>query len=66
MIGAIGCIDLIDATNHVYIVSVHWQGLASTAAPQGVLCNNGGATGKYGNEKLHRVVSTVLQIGKLL
>ncbi|SEA21208.1 type IV pilus modification protein PilV [Variovorax sp. YR216] len=65
MIGAVGCITLDDATNNVYLIAVSWQGLASTAAP----LSNGAAfpcgSGVYGNEKLHRVVTTKVRIGTL-
>ena len=67
MIGALGCVSLEDATNNIYLVAVSWQGLAETYAPRladGITsfpCGNG----KYGNEKLHRVVTTKIQIGKL-
>lgn len=67
MIGARGCITLDDATNNVYMVTVSWQGLAPTAAPllsDGVTpfpCGNG----QYSNEKLHRIVTAKVRIGKL-
>lgn len=66
MIGAVGCITLDDATNNVYLISVAWQGLARTAAPtltdgSAYPCGNG----NYGDEKLHRVVTTKVQIGAL-
>ncbi|TAM43400.1 MAG: type IV pilus modification protein PilV [Burkholderiaceae bacterium] len=67
MIGAVGCITQDDAANNVYLIAVSWQGLAPTYAP--TLAN--GTTpfpcgnGLYGNEKLHRVVTTKVQIGKL-
>jgi len=71
MIGAIGCVTL-DATDTVggntvntYLIAVSWQGLAKTAAPLkgGVAfpCGNG----SYGNEALHRVVTTKVQVGVL-
>lgn len=67
MIGAVGCVTLDDAANNVYLIAVSWQGLAKTAAPT----LNGGATpfpcgnGTYGDEKLHRVVTTKIRIGVL-
>jgi len=61
MIGARGCINQIDATNNIYMVSVAWQGLATTAAP-GNICG----TGQYTDEKLRRVVSATLRIAVLL
>lgn len=67
MIGAVGCVTLDDATNNIYMVAVSWQGLAATYAPKladGTTpfpCGNG----KYSDERLHRVVTTKIQIGKL-
>jgi type IV pilus assembly protein PilV len=66
MIGAVGCVTLDDATNNVYLIAVSWQGLAKTAAPT---LSSGTAfpcgSGAYGDEKLHRVVTTKVQIGTL-
>lgn len=67
MTGAVGCVTLDDATNNIYLVAVSWQGLAPTYAPKladGTTpfpCGNGA----YGNENLHRVVTTKIQIGTL-
>lgn len=67
MIGAVGCVTLDDAANNIYLVAVSWQGLAATYAPKladGTTpfpCGNG----QYSDEKLHRVVTTKIQIGKL-
>lgn len=67
MIGAVGCVTLDDAANNIYMVAVSWQGLAATYAPKladGTTpfpCGNG----KYSDEKLHRVVTTKVQIGTL-
>ena len=48
MVGARGCITADDATNRVYTVSVAWQGLTATKAPDSTLpC----ATGLYGGRK---------------
>lgn len=65
MIGAVGCIRQIDATNRIYQVSVSWQGLANTAAPTdatNTTCGNG----IYGTEAKHRLVSITVQIAKLM
>lgn len=65
MIGAVGCIRQIDATNRIYLVSVSWQGLADTVAPTdatGTTCGNG----SYGTETRHRMVTASVQIAKLL
>ncbi|MDE1947341.1 MAG: type IV pilus modification protein PilV [Burkholderiales bacterium] len=65
MIGAVGCIDTLDAANHIYMVSVHWQGLVATAAPTAVgAC--GGNPPSFGAANLHRVVTMTLQVGALL
>ena len=69
MIGAIGCVTQDDATNNIYLIAVSWQGLAATYAPTVVVagvtkpfpCGNGA----YGNDKLHRVVTTKVRIGAL-
>ena len=66
MIGAVGCITLDDAPTNTYMIAVSWQGLVQTAAP---LIDGGTAfpcgNGAYGNEKLHRVVTTKVRIGAL-
>ncbi|QFZ87152.1 MULTISPECIES: type IV pilus modification protein PilV [Variovorax] len=67
MIGAIGCVTLDDAADNVYMIAVSWQGLAKTAAPTladgstAFPCGNG----SYGDEKLHRVVTTKVRMGAL-
>jgi type IV pilus assembly protein PilV len=63
MVGAIGCINQIDAANNIYMVSVAWQGLAATAAP-----NSGNNCGQnqFGSEALRRVVTATVRIGALL
>ena len=67
MIGAIGCVTQDDVTNNIYLIAVSWQGLAPTYAPTLA----GGTTpfpcgnGAYGNEKLHRVITTKVRIGTL-
>ncbi|MEJ8826630.1 type IV pilus modification protein PilV [Variovorax humicola] len=67
MIGAVGCVLQSDAASNVYMVAVAWQGLQPTFAPKlagGVTafpCGNG----SFGDEKLHRVVTTKVRIGAL-
>jgi len=61
MIGARGCVELIDAANKVYMVSVNWQGLAPTAAPADA-CGQG----QYGDDRTRRQVTATLRIGTLL
>lgn len=66
MIGAVGCISQDSATNSIYLIAVSWQGLMPTKAPTladgtPFQCGNG----LYGDEKLHRVITTKVQIGNL-
>lgn len=66
MIGALGCVTLDDPVNNIYMIAVSWQGLAKTSAPTlstgaAFPCGNGA----YGDEKLHRVVTTKVRIGAL-
>ncbi|GAA4357999.1 hypothetical protein GCM10023165_52510 [Variovorax defluvii] len=67
MIGAVGCVTLDDAVDKVYLVAVSWQGLHKTVAPK--LADGSTAfscgSGAYGDETLHRVVSTKVRIGSL-
>jgi type IV pilus assembly protein PilV len=61
MIGAVGCIDQVDAANQIYRVTVAWQGLLPTAAPS-LACGKG----SYGNDDaLRRVVSVEIRIANL-
>lgn len=62
MVGARGCVTQDDPTNRIYTVSVAWQGLTTTKAPDATLnC----AKNLYGDEKLRRVVSITLRIANL-
>jgi type IV pilus assembly protein PilV len=62
MIGAVGCVTRIDAVNNIYLISVAWQGMLSTAAPPGTApCG----TGLYTDEKMHRIVTTTVRIGAI-
>ena len=66
MIGAVGCVTQDSATSSVYMIAVSWQGLTPTKAPTladgtPFACGNG----LYGDEKLHRVITTKVQIGNL-
>ena len=66
MIGARGCVELIQAANPatgtctpgIYRVSVAWQGINDTVTPS-LACGSG----NYGRETLRRVVSTSVTIG---
>jgi type IV pilus assembly protein PilV len=61
MVGARGCVNF-DVVTKVYLVSVAWQGVGKTAAPNAVLSCG---TGLYGDETQRRVVSLPLQIANL-
>jgi type IV pilus assembly protein PilV len=60
MIGAVGCVIQVDATNQIYQVSVAWQGLMATAKPT-LTC---GKT-SIGDNSLRRVISVQIQIANL-
>lgn len=62
MVGARGCVSLIDAATQTYLVSVAWQGVGKTAAPPAGL---GCAKGLYGDETQRRTVSITLRIADL-
>lgn len=62
MLGARGCVDIVDATNRVYRVSVVWQGSYDTFSPQ---ADNLCGKGLYGSETLRRVVSASVQVADL-
>lgn len=64
MIGAVGCITQ-DEPN-VYLIAIAWQGMVRTAEPKlsdGTVFPCG--KGMFGDESLHRVVTTKVQIGTL-
>ena len=64
MQGAVGCIT--QDTANTYLIAVAWQGLARTAAPKladGTVFPCG--KGSFGDDTLHRVVTTKVQIGDL-
>jgi len=62
MVGARGCVTLDDAATRTYTVSVAWQGMTATKAPDAAL-----NCGKdlYGDEKLRRVISIPLRLANL-
>jgi type IV pilus assembly protein PilV len=62
MVGARGCVSLIDAATQTYLVSVAWQGVGKTAAPPAGL---GCAKDLYGDETQRRVVSITLRVADL-
>lgn len=66
MISAVGCVMQDSTTSSVYMIAVSWQGLTPTQAP--TLANGTPfpcGSGLYGDEKLHRVITTKVQIGNL-
>jgi type IV pilus assembly protein PilV len=64
MLGAVGCI--VQQAPNTYLIAVAWQGLVRTAAPT---IEDGSTfpcgSGKFGDDRLHRVVTTKVQIGVL-
>jgi type IV pilus assembly protein PilV len=62
MVGARGCVTLDNASTRTYTVSVAWQGMTATKAPDAAL-----NCGKdlYGDEKLRRVISVPLRLANL-
>ena len=62
MVGTRGCVTLDDPATRTYTVSVAWQGMTATKAPDAAL-----NCGKdlYGDEKLRRVVSIPLRLANL-
>lgn len=74
MIGARGCIVQEDAANRIYRVSVAWQGKMKTIDPTTVSSFFDGVDvkdkmtcgkGNYSDERMRRIVSAALRIGKL-
>lgn len=60
MVGARGCIRLINATNRIYRITVAWQGLGNTVAPKDTCGED-----SYGDEAKRRTVSAVVRMGAL-
>jgi len=60
MIGALGCIEALDATNQIYRITIAWQGFAKTVAPA-LPCGNG----QFGDDAYRRAVSIQVRIGAL-
>jgi type IV pilus assembly protein PilV len=60
MIGARGCIRQVDAANRIYRITVAWQGLGNTVAP-----NDTCGEDSYGDEAMRRTVSAVVRLGAL-
>jgi type IV pilus assembly protein PilV len=66
MVGARGCIELVQATNvtpgfctaGIYRVSVVWQGQSATTAPA-LACGQN----QYGDDRLRRALATLVEIG---
>ena len=63
MIGARGCIERLDANARRFRISVAWQGLQNTAAPDATLsCGEN----LYGDERMRRVVSRIVEFAELV
>lgn len=62
MIGARGCVSPVPGDPNLYTVTVAWQGLGKTFAPDEQNCG----TGLYGDETQRRVVSLTVRIANLL
>ena len=60
MIGALGCIEAIDALTQTYRVTVAWQGLAKTGAPA-LPCGQN----RFGDDANRRAISVQVRIGVL-
>ncbi|GAB3369991.1 type IV pilus modification PilV family protein [Azotobacter armeniacus] len=60
LIGARGCIRLIDADERTYRIAIAWQGLGGTVVP-----GNDCGQGSYGSETLRRTVSALVRLGNL-
>ena len=58
MIGALGCIEALDAANQIYRITVAWQGLAKTTAPA-----LPSGHGPFGNDSYRRAVSIQVRSG---
>jgi type IV pilus assembly protein PilV len=54
MLGARGCIT--NPAPDVWVVTVAWQGMAPTVAPEEAC-----GAGQYGNDKLRRTVSLIVR-----
>lgn len=66
MMGAVGCITQEAAPPNTYLIAVAWQGMARTVAPKledGSVFPCG--QGNFGDDRLHRVITTKVQIGAL-
>lgn len=61
MIGARGCVSPVPGDLNLYTVTVAWQGLGKTFAPDEQNCG----TGLYGDETQRRVVSLTVRIANL-
>ena len=67
LVGAMGCVNVIDAFNQIYAVTIAWQGASASAAPVDnpdflpTKCGEG----QFGNENQRRLMTTLLRIGTL-
>ncbi len=60
LIGARGCIRLVDASEKIYRITVAWQGLGDTVAPVSDCGKD-----SYGSEVQRRTVSALVRLGSL-
>lgn len=60
MMGARGCIEVIDTTNQIYRLTVAWQGLVQTV-PSALPCGSN----SFGNDAYRRAISVQVRIGVL-
>jgi type IV pilus assembly protein PilV len=61
MIGAVGCINQVNANLNIYTITVAWQGMSATAAPTSLACGKG----NFGTDSWRRAVNVQIQIGNL-
>ncbi len=63
MIGARGCIDVVNSAQRIYRISVAWQGMSATVAPA---TNLDCGSGQYGaDDKVRRVIAITLHMADL-
>lgn len=60
LIGARGCIRVVDSSQQIYRIAIAWQGVGKTVAPENKCGEN-----QYGSEEQRRTVSALVQFGVL-
>jgi type IV pilus assembly protein PilV len=68
LVGAIGCVDVINAFDQIYAVTIAWEGASASAAP--IVDNDFpptecGRGDRFPNENRRRLMTTLLRIGTL-